>query len=94
MGLLGGYTTFSTWMVEAQRLGEDGDWPLLWLYLFGSMLAGGCAVGAGVTGGSIFALTAWITLLGMWVGAGLTDRWIDGPAASQPAAQMSPALAP
>ena len=24
-GLLGAYTTFSTWMVEAQRLGEDGD---------------------------------------------------------------------
>lgn len=47
---------------------------------FGSMLAGGCAIGAGVTGGAIFALTAWITLLGMWVGAGLTDRWLDSPA--------------
>lgn len=45
---------------------------------FGSMLAGGCAVGAGVTGGAIFALTAWISLLGMWLGAGLVDRWIDG----------------
>lgn len=45
---------------------------------FGSMLAGGCAVGAGITGGAIFAVTAWLTLLGMWVGAGLTDRWIDG----------------
>lgn len=44
---------------------------------FGSMLAGGCAVGAGITGGSIFAVTAWLTLLGMWVGAGLTDRLID-----------------
>ncbi len=61
---------------------------------FGSMLAGGCAVGAGVTGGAIFALTAWITLLGMWVGAGLTDRWIDGPVASQPSAEVSPAQAP
>jgi len=47
---------------------------------FGSMLAGGCAIGAGVTGGAIFALTAWVTLLGMWVGAGLTDRWLDSPA--------------
>ena len=46
-GLLGGYTTFSTWMVEAQRLGEDGDWMLLWLYLFGSMLAGLAAAGGG-----------------------------------------------
>lgn len=47
---------------------------------FGSMLAGGCAVGAGITGGAIFALTAWVTLLGMWLGAGLTDRLMDWPA--------------
>jgi uncharacterized membrane protein YedE/YeeE len=47
---------------------------------FGSMLAGGCAVGAGITGGSIFATTAWLSLLGMWLGAGLTDRIIDRPA--------------
>jgi uncharacterized membrane protein YedE/YeeE len=45
---------------------------------FGSMLAGGCAVGAGMTGGAIFALTAWLTLLGMWAGAGLMDRWLKG----------------
>lgn len=44
---------------------------------FGSMLAGGCAVGAGVTGGAIFALTAWLSLLSMWVGAGITDRLLD-----------------
>jgi uncharacterized membrane protein YedE/YeeE len=44
---------------------------------FGSMLAGGCAVGAGMTGGSVFALTAWVTLVGMWAGAGLTDRLMD-----------------
>ena len=64
---------------------------------FGSMLAGGCAVGAGVTGGAIFALTAWITLLGMWLGAGLTDRWVDGPAsvdARMPQTQATAALAP
>jgi uncharacterized membrane protein YedE/YeeE len=47
---------------------------------FGSMLAGGCAVGAGMTGGAIFAVTAWVSLLGMWVGGGLTDRWLDGGA--------------
>jgi fluoride exporter len=39
-GFLGGYTTFSTWMVEAQRLGEDGEWRLMWLYLLVSMVAG------------------------------------------------------
>jgi uncharacterized membrane protein YedE/YeeE len=44
---------------------------------FGSMLAGGCAVGAGMTGGAVFALTAWVTLIGMWAGAGLTDRLMD-----------------
>ncbi len=44
---------------------------------FGSMLAGGCAVGAGVTGGSVMALTAWVALFSMWVGAGLTDRFLD-----------------
>lgn len=43
---------------------------------FGAMLAGGCAVGAGVTGGSVFAVTSWLTLASMWTGAGLTDRWL------------------
>ncbi|AVO37145.1 YeeE/YedE family protein [Pukyongiella litopenaei] len=36
---------------------------------FGSMLAGGCAVGAGMSGGAVFALTAWVALLFMWIGA-------------------------
>ena len=39
---------------------------------FGGMLAGGCAVGAGVTGGSVLSLTAWVALLAMWISAGLT----------------------
>lgn len=46
-GFLGAYTTFSTWMVEAQRLGEDGDWATMWLYLLGSMLAGVATTGLG-----------------------------------------------
>ena len=46
-GLLGGYTTFSTWMVEAQRLGEDAAWAPMWLYLVGSMLAGLATTGLG-----------------------------------------------
>lgn len=50
---------------------------------FGSMLAGGCAVGAGLTGGSVFAVTAWLTLLGMWGGAGFTDWALDRPRASR-----------
>jgi uncharacterized membrane protein YedE/YeeE len=44
---------------------------------FGAMLAGGCAIGAGVTGGAIFALTSWVSLVGMWLGAGITDRLLD-----------------
>ena len=36
---------------------------------FGAVLAGGCTVGAGMTGGAIFALTAWLTLLSIWIGA-------------------------
>lgn len=42
---------------------------------FGAMLAGGCSVGAGVTGGSILAVTAWTALIGMWAGAMVTD-WV------------------
>ena len=43
----------------------------------GGMLAGGCAIGAGVTGGSIFVMTAWLALFCMWVGAVITSRAID-----------------
>ncbi|TNF61716.1 MAG: YeeE/YedE family protein [Burkholderiales bacterium] len=62
---------------------------------FGSMLAGGCAVGAGMTGGAIFAVTAWLTLAGMWVGGGLADRMLDRhpkhAASVHPAAPAAPA---
>jgi len=44
---------------------------------FGAMLAGGCAIGAGVTGGSIFVATAWLALLCMWIGAMITDWLVD-----------------
>lgn len=61
---------------------------------FGAMLAGGCAVGAGVTGGAVFALTAWLTLLGMWGGAGATDWLMDRPrAAGRHASQAGEPLA-
>jgi CrcB protein len=53
-GLLGAYTTFSTWMVEAQRLGEDGDLAVMVSYLAWSMLAGLVAAGLGwAIGGAI-----------------------------------------
>ena len=59
---------------------------------FGSMLAGGCAVGAGMTGGAIFAVTAWVTLVGMWIGGGVADRVFDG--AHKPAPAPAPSSMP
>jgi uncharacterized membrane protein YedE/YeeE len=53
---------------------------------FGAMLAGGCAVGAGLTGGAVFALTAWLALFSMWVGAGVTDWLVDQAEEQTPAA--------
>jgi uncharacterized membrane protein YedE/YeeE len=52
----------------------------------GGMLAGGCAIGAGVTGGSIFVGTAWLALLSMWIG-GMATSWLldQRGAVAQPA---------
>ena len=55
---------------------------------FGGMLAGGCAVGAGITGGSVMAITAWMALLFMWLAAGVTDALLDKPRA-QAAASLA-----
>ena len=38
--LLGSYTTFSTWMLEAHRLGEEDRARLLWLNIALSLAAG------------------------------------------------------
>lgn len=46
-GLVGAYTTFSTWMLESQRLGEDGQLRLLWLNLAGSLVLGLAAAALG-----------------------------------------------
>jgi len=51
---------------------------------FGAMLAGGCAVGAGVSGGAVFSLTAWVALVAMWAGAAFTDRVLDRQAQQGP----------
>lgn len=39
-GVMGGYTTYSTFAVEAVGLGGAGHWPLLLLYGFGSVVLG------------------------------------------------------
>ncbi len=46
-GFMGGYTTFSTWMVESVRLGEVANLAFLLRNLWLSMLIGFAAAGAG-----------------------------------------------
>ena len=50
-------------------------------YLTGALLMGlgavlgvGCTVGAGMAGGAVFALTAWLTLIAIWLGAAMAWR--------------------
>jgi uncharacterized membrane protein YedE/YeeE len=50
---------------------------------FGGMLAGGCAVGAGLSGAAVFTLTSWVTLCAMWAAAAITDRLVDQPTSAQ-----------
>ena len=52
-GFAGGYTTFSTWMVESLRLGEMGNIVLLLRNLWVSMLLGFGAAAAGFYLGGI-----------------------------------------
>lgn len=56
---------------------------------FGGMLAGGCAVGAGVSGAAVFAVTAWVTLWSMWAGAAITD-WLIDRGVAEPAPLPAP----
>jgi uncharacterized membrane protein YedE/YeeE len=62
---------------------------------FGGMLAGGCAVGAGLSGAAIFTATSWVTLCTMWAAAALTDRLVDrqpGPLPGSVATGDGPSL--
>lgn len=59
---------------------------------FGAMLAGGCAVGAGLSGAAVFTVTAWVTLPAIWASAAFTDWWIDQRAEKSP--QGSPTFPP
>lgn len=49
---------------------------------FGGMLAGGCAVGAGLSGAAVFTITSWVTLCAIWAAAAITDRLLDQPSAT------------
>jgi fluoride exporter len=46
-GGVGTYTTFSTWMLESHRAGEDGDARALWANIVVSLVAGLAAVALG-----------------------------------------------
>lgn len=50
-GVLGGYTTFSTFMVDAHGLVLSGRAPLALLYVFGSLVAGVILVMCGMATG-------------------------------------------
>jgi uncharacterized membrane protein YedE/YeeE len=82
----------AAWGRELKFQGFDGESQMrrsmtgAVLMGFGAMLAGGCAIGAGVTGGSVFAATAWLALACMWVGAMITDWLVDQPGLRQTAA--------
>ncbi len=50
VGICGGLTTFSTWMVESVLLTRDGDGGLAAVYLIVSLVVGFAAVALGVAG--------------------------------------------
>lgn len=56
---------------------------------FGGVLAGGCSMGNGVSGWAIYATGALVALSAMWLGAILTDAFVDRPAP----ARTEPSLA-
>ena len=55
MGVLGGYTTFSTFAQEGLSLLEEGKGGISLLYLVASVVAGVCAVWAGLRIGRLVA---------------------------------------
>jgi uncharacterized membrane protein YedE/YeeE len=97
-GVFIGAAAAALWAREWKLLGFEGAASMR-RYLagaalmgFGAMLAGGCAIGAGVTGASTFALTPWLALCGFWVGAVATDMVVDRPTeAPAPEAGAAPA---
>ncbi|MFU0505529.1 YeeE/YedE family protein [Pseudaminobacter sp. NGMCC 1.201702] len=60
---------------------------------FGGILAVGCTVGAGLTGGSVLAVSSLTGLAAMMIGAGVADRVIDGRAQSAASQQAHPVAA-
>lgn len=78
--------SIATGSFEIQRFNAEGGMERYLvgatLMGFGSMLAGGCAVGAGVSGGAVMAMTAWLALTFMWIGAVFTQSVLAARAPS------------
>lgn len=95
-GVFLGSALMALLMREVRLQGFEGGASMLRYFAgailmgFGAMLAGGCAVGAGVTGGAIFALTAWLALGAMWFGAVVAHR-IDAAREARAARASAPA---
>lgn len=53
VGVLGGYTTFSAYMLETADLVMRGEAPIAAAYLFGTLVTGTLAVGAGMLAGRV-----------------------------------------
>lgn len=72
------------WGGDLKIQGFDGSTPMrnamigAALMGFGGMLAGGCAIGNGVSGASVFAGTAWLALFCMWIGGMAMDLALGG----------------
>ncbi|MCB1334115.1 MAG: YeeE/YedE family protein [Roseivivax sp.] len=83
-GVVIGSFTAALIMGELKFQGFEGPSPMrnamigAALMGFGGMLAGGCAIGNGVTGGSVFAGTAWLALFCMWIGGMSMDVILGG----------------
>lgn len=55
VGILGSFTTFSTWMVDVSDLAVAGRWLTASLYLTGSLAGGLAASGGGLLAGRMLA---------------------------------------
>jgi uncharacterized membrane protein YedE/YeeE len=74
---------------KIQRFGPDTPMERYFigavLMGFGAMLAGGCAVGSAVSGGSVMSLTAWVAGASIWAGGMATSALMDRAMAGRPA---------
>ncbi|OAN83598.1 lipocalin [Jannaschia sp. EhC01] len=75
LGAGGAAILFREWHIERFSSDTPMERYLVGAVLmgFGAMLAGGCAVGAAMSGGAIMAVTAWVAALSIWGGGVATS---------------------